>query len=87
MISKKEQASIESQIIKCIAKAPQSLQSLIVQTQSTSAKTSWICQNLRGKGIIILNNEGLFCPSESTVSETYKSHNSQARVVKPSLET
>ncbi len=52
---------LEIQILEYIASEPQTLKSLIDLTQAPSAAVSWICQNLRGKGIISLNHEGYFC--------------------------
>lgn len=64
METKKKEDLLEVKILEYIASEPQTLKSLIDLTKSTSATVSWICQNLRGKGIIILNNEGYFCLPE-----------------------
>lgn len=64
MVSAKEEDSLTARIIELISNEPQTLVSLIDQTHSTSGKVSWICQNLRGKGIIDLDREGLFYLSE-----------------------
>lgn len=64
MVSAKEEDSLTARIIELISHEPQTLVSLIDQTHSTSGKVSWICQNLRGKGIIDLDREGLFYLAE-----------------------
>ncbi len=64
MVSAKEEDSLTARIIELISNEPQTLVSLIDQTHSTSGRVSWICQNLRGKGIIDLDREGLFYLSE-----------------------
>ncbi|QUY43603.1 hypothetical protein HRE53_17855 [Acaryochloris sp. 'Moss Beach'] len=64
MVSAKEEDSLTARIIELISHKPQTLVSLIGQTHSTSGKVSWICQNLRGKGIIDLDRDGVFYLSE-----------------------
>lgn len=60
MVSGKEEDSLTARIIELISNEPQTLVSLISHTHSTSAKVSWICQNLRSQGVIDLDREGIF---------------------------
>ncbi|KAI9133386.1 hypothetical protein ON05_008765 [Acaryochloris sp. CCMEE 5410] len=64
MVSGKEEDSLTARIIELISNEPQTLVSLISHTHSTSAKVSWICQNLRSQGVIDLDREGIFYLSE-----------------------
>lgn len=65
MVSAKEEDSLTMQILDLISHEPQTLISLIHHTNSTSAKVSWICQNLRGKGLIDMDQEGVFYIAET----------------------
>lgn len=68
VMDSKQKDLLETQIIELIAVEPQTLTSLVNLTQATSAQVSWICQNLRGQGIIDLNDDGLFCSSDPVKS-------------------
>ncbi|WP_299405198.1 hypothetical protein [Acaryochloris sp. IP29b_bin.148] len=82
---KTQEEELTVQILDCIADKPQTLKSLIGLTHSNSATVSWICQNLRGKGIIVLNQEGYFCQPAIPVSS--KRNSLIETVTHPSLES
>lgn len=83
---KREKDWLEAQIVEYIASRPQSLSSLIDLTKSTSAKVSWMCQNLRSKRIIVLNDEGLFCSLEPVSTASSASNHLQEIRAEQSLE-
>jgi len=85
-VPKEQEELLTLQILEYIAGEPQTLKSLVDLTKSNSATVSWICQNLRGKGIITQNNEGFFCPSNPDNSVPSKHNFSMDIAINQSLD-